>query len=781
MKFRTEKGNNIKKLFIMLILVESIIAVFLLVKFNGKKETVNFTKNNLTAYAGEFLKDGSYYIDERSGFSEDNCLSSGPMALKWGVYRVNVHFDSQDEQVLKVEDPTLGYHALLCNAVSMRQNTRTDHTGVTALLLQNTKDLEVNIFYNGKGAMRIDSLTMVHTNQEYGMLLCVFLLVFALVDGGIWISFSRKNGKMSLQTAQVFYFLTVMSILVCMPLFIDYFQLADDVTFHITRIEGLVQSWQIGQFPSRMQPNWLEGMGYPVSIMYGDVFLWFSALLHMIGFDLMVSYKAGVAVMNVATVWISYFCFKNIFHDRKIGVWGTFLYTFSLYRLYNVYMRGAVGEYTAMTFLPVVAWALYGLLSADIKKAKEKKYIWLLAAGFTGLLLSHVLSFEFAGLFTIFTLLIFWRRTIRKETLTGIIKAALLAIAANLWFLIPFLDYTLHMNMVVLTRIDLIQNKGLFPVQLLSLVQWAGTHAYMYQHGMQDVRPFGMGAGMLIGGGAFLYFWIIKGKKTRKIKEINLGKACFIMGTVAAVLCLDFFPWDAIASSSKALTKVTSSIQFPYRLLVIVTLCYTLDGCVLLKEFIFQKNRRKVRIFAGVLIVATMLQALFFMDDLMQIKGYSSLRNIEALGSETVSGCEYLPADTDYRNYLFNTVVCGKNVSYQNYTRNNLTVHVQCENTGKTESYIDPTLLCYLGYHITDDATGKEMQMCEGTNGVMRVLLPAGYDGSLTIRFTGMWYWHISDGISLIVWLGIVCYGIACFWNRRAGKHLKKQKNPALR
>lgn len=767
MKNWNKKSTRLKKILWILLLTEIILSVFLIIRYNGKQQVWNFDQSNLTANAGEFKEDGTYYIDASSGMAGDVCLTSGPLTLTKGVYRVQIHFDAEEEQALRVVDPTLGYHALLVNAVSMHDDERTNETGVTAILLKNTNDLEIQVYYTGEGALEVDSITLTHTNQEYGILLCFLILISALVDGAIWLATKKKENGISLQTCQVIYFLTIMSILVCLPLFIDYIQLADDVYFHITRIEGLVQAWKSGQFPARMQPNWLDGMGYPVSIMYGDVFLWFSAILHMLGFDIMQSYKAGVAFMNVFTVIVSYFSFKDIFKSRKIGLWGTFMYTFSLYRLYNVYMRGAVGEYTAMAFLPVVVWGLHGLLSADEKEAGKKKYRWILAAGFSGLLVSHVLSFEFACIFTILTLLIMWKRTFRKVTILGIIQAAILAIAANLWFLVPFLDYALHMKMLVFSNVVQIQERGLYLTQLLSIFQWAGANAYMIYNGMQDVRPFGMGISLMIICGTFLYIWFVKRNKVLLKEETALGKISLCFGILASVFCLSIFPWDAIGASSEALTKITSSIQFPYRFLVIVMISFCMAGCVLLKNFMAQKNKRAAKLFAFILVLTTTLQAAFLLDDIMQYKGYSQLRNAEALGSEMVSGSEYLLDGTESRMLYYNTVVCGDNVTYENYEKNYLTVHMTCENTGEEDSYIEPTLLYYMGYQAIDDATGESLEMEAGTNNVMRVILPAGYEGSITIQFTGMWYWKITDIFSLIIWVGIVFYWVTYYIRRK--------------
>lgn len=59
------------------------------------------------------------------------------------------------------------------------------------------------------------------------------------------------------------------------PFMMSYLPVATtghDLIFHLYRIEGIAQGLIEGQFPVRMQTVQAAGYGYPVSIMYGDIF-----------------------------------------------------------------------------------------------------------------------------------------------------------------------------------------------------------------------------------------------------------------------------------------------------------------------------------------------------------------------------------------------------------------------------------------------------------------------------------------------------------------------------
>ena len=101
--------------------------------------------------------------------------------------------------------------------------------------------------------------------------------------------------------------------------------------------------------------------------MYGDAFLYFPAILHLCGLSVTASYKVFVLLVNVFTASTAYYAFSRIFANKSIGVIASLLWTLSLYRLECIYLRAAVGEYSALSFLPLVALGIVYIFSKDIK------------------------------------------------------------------------------------------------------------------------------------------------------------------------------------------------------------------------------------------------------------------------------------------------------------------------------------------------------------------------------------------------------------------------------
>lgn len=79
---------------------------------------------------------------------------------------------------------------------------------------------------------------------------------------------------------------------------------------------------------------------------------------------------------------------------------------------------------------------------------------------------------------------------------------------------------------------------------------------------------------------------------------------------------------------------------------------------------------------------------------------------------------------------------------------------------GPGEYYIDLPMLLYKGYHAKDMTTGKKFPVTVGENGHVRAILPAGYQGTVKVWYSGMWYWCVAEGVSLLFWVAVTAYEI---------------------
>lgn len=263
------------------------------------------------------------------------------------------------------------------------------------------------------------------------------------------------------------------SFLISIPLFFPGMFDGGDTPFHFFRIEEIANQLVYGHFPVRMQGTWCSDYGYPVSIYYGDVFLYFPSALKLAGFSLTDSYKIFVFFMNMLTVVISYGSFSKIFNNKKIGLLLALIFVTSTYRLLALYVRGALGEFCAATFFPLITLAVYRIYTEDICDFRSySKNAVPLAVGMSLIFMTHILSTEMVCILLFFAAIFMFRKTFRKQTLAVYFIAIGISIFLSAGFLIPFFDYYKNVDVHIKNiPLELIQHKGVYLAQFFNFFQ----------------------------------------------------------------------------------------------------------------------------------------------------------------------------------------------------------------------------------------------------------------------------------------------------------------------
>lgn len=388
------------------------------------------------------------YIEKQTEVPE-NAIS-----LSYGSWEIELTYETENET----------------NCTSYMQTAHGEDYGDTVVLLKeaNEKKFDLMLYGNvtefyivsNEPTLNVHSITVRETNQWNRMMYTLLVLIVASIDLFLWQKQHKKWKNLSNEKKTVCLAVLFIGIVASIPLFTDYLISGVDMNFHLMRIEGLAEGLRNGDFPVRMQPLWINDYGYPVSIMYGDLLLYIPAAFRLAGFTLQTVYKLYIVGINILTAYTSYKCGKKVSGNYRIGIVMSLLYTLSGYRLTNAIYRAAVGELTAIAFIPLVFLGLWQLFQEDDKTKWYQSGV-LLVIGYTGILESHLLSFEMVILFSALYCLVngrnFWRR------LKMLFQTALFTIGVNLFFLVPMLDYMLTQDMQVLngSTVDM-QDYGLF-------------------------------------------------------------------------------------------------------------------------------------------------------------------------------------------------------------------------------------------------------------------------------------------------------------------------------
>ncbi len=687
------------------------------------------------------------------------------ISLKPGVYRVGLQYQTDTDYVgiCSVSDGTVTPGRLLTNGEHLYAGLGS--TGYQIWLLEETDNLQITVSYGGAGNLSVGNLTIVNTGQLWTI---IALLVLSLGIAGyvvfVAVAYHKLYG-ISISTVMTAVFLLLITALASWAQLRNAVLGGADLTYHLQRIEAVKDGLLTGQFPVRIAPEWLYQHGYADPVFYCNTFLLLPALLRLAGLTVTLSYNLFCIALNFATAWIAWFAFGRICKDSRIGLLCSALYTLSFMRIYKLAIVGAVGEGSALTFLPLIFYGMYRIFTEDPKDARYKT-AWLpVGLGYAGVIQCHVLTCEITAFVTLLLCLACIRRVFTKPVFTELCKGAGLAVGLSLWYLIPFLDYYLTQDMHIRhVSGRTIQERGLYPGQLL-VNSWSNDiEEWLIEKGLVNVEAGCVGVLLLAALVLFVCLWIagrLKGKGRNPIPKAMRQTAQFaaVMAALLVVMSLRIFPWDAIQESSALMASLVSSLQFPNRFLgwATVFLCMVFGFCMY-----YFRGRKGAYVIAGAVVVISVGSgSLFMMHHALQEQNSYVLHNEEGMGCGYISGAEYLVEGTKDSLLTFAGPVPGENVLVSHYEKTGLKAKILCENGGTEASYVDLPILLYKGYKAYGE-DGESLLVEDGFNHLMRVVLPAGYAGEISVQFESPWYWRVAEMITFLTLLGMLCYLLRC-------------------
>ena len=741
-----------QRIVVNVFIVAIIFTVFCVVRISLPKQVYN--------YSGEMIFESDGGIQ--------NAIVFDKIKLPMGVYKLKLEYqtDTNMQNLCMVEDGTVFFGGLLVNGETLYENLTS--TDITLWLFEGTESLQVQIKFCGEGSLKTGNLSVYETNCLWTMLLTVvwgIILVVLLIlayrhyDRTVGIAKEKKSIAFGL-------FLVVL--IASLPYMMGGTVAGADLTYHLQRIEGVKDGLLSGQFPVRLEPRWLFNHGYANAIFYCNTLLYLPAFFRLLGFPIVTCYSIYCIALNIATAYISYYCFSKIFKNRVIGLLCSALYTLSIFRIYEMVIPVAVGEVSAMTFMPLVFYGLYRVFTEDVK-LKSYKNCWIpITIGYAGLIQTHVLSCEVTAFLTLITCVVFIKRIFVKETFWELSKGALSALAISFWYLIPFLDYYINENMHIRHVSErTIQNRGLYISQLFC--HWCKLEDNENASEFVMENSHAMGVGLILGLGffVFLIMWV-RGRWRHEFsdKVVAMGKVSCIMGGMLMLMSLNVFPWDRIQGINSITASLISSLQFPSRFLgwgtvFLVSVC----GCLL---WYFGQVGKKCNYYIGIIciLLGVITSSMYLLDYVNRDEDFYQLYSYEGMGYGYISGGEYVVEGTEAGQLTFDVPNSSDNVNILKYDKEYLRMWVECTNISGEEGYIELPLLHYTGYRAYRISNGEELLTEKGNNNVVRVSIPCGFDDEIEVKFVSPVYWRISELITYVWWLVVITIIVKKQWKR---------------
>ncbi len=748
-----KKGYMDKKKVLLLIAVHLFICLWIGSAWDGKKIQVSYDGNQLEKQAGHYSPEfmgGGLYINETAGVVED-FASTPKINLKRGTYLVTIEYAAEAEgQIYGVSADRSGYR--IKTGLDQRKLKPEKNVEIFYVWLdREAKGYHVKFDYSGAGYLLIKNISIAQTNSYLWMRLAMGGTILILLD--VFCALKRKKifQKLTLQDKNVGIGLFVICFAASIPLMSYYLLAGHDLSFHLLRIEGIKDGLLSGQFPVRIQPGWFNGYGYAASIFYGDLFLYIPAVLRAVGFPLQTAYKVFILLVNAATCIGAYYCFYRVCNIKYAALIGSMLYTLAPYRLGNIYIRAAVGEFTAMTFFPFIAVGLYLVLKRQAEKKERKHGRGFIVIGFTGIIQSHVISCEMAAFFTILVCLIFVKRIWRDGRWKELLSGAGVTLLLNLWFLIPFMDYSLsgRFQVVQTGETAQIQTYAAFPSQLFDMFPNGTGSAYtVYERLQSNQVEMPLTVGFVLMGTTVLFLFYCMNVKGNE-EERRLGKFSILLAGLALWMSTIWFPWDLLADTGAVVSMLIRNLQYGWRMLSAAAILLALAACCLISMAV------KLKIWYGRMMVVLygvmgLLCGGWMISGVMQDGVWEIHRDRSEIDEGYVTALEYVPSGTSREGFLFTQPEPGENVAVSSYGNDRGDILAECRNlSGLEESSVTLPVLYYKGYRAFSD-NGQELKIMAGENNRIQVMLPAGFEGNVRVEFAEPILWRVGCLVSIL-------------------------------
>lgn len=759
---------------ILLLMVNIFVIVYLIVSF------ISF-RNNRYSHSwkneGYFATHGyydtnlsGYIIDESSNYQ--GIFTCGPYThIDKGIYNVTVFYETDtDLNTCVSRDDNLRYYynGLQSDTVVLPKGGTS--VSFKVRLNHDAEYFEVQTFYGGKGSLVIKEVVVEKSLQTITVKATTLLFLLFVLDMFVLCLYAKikkcdKTSRMVLMSL----FATI--VLASAPIFESGFEtILGDGRFHLLRIDGIADSLRKGIFPVKIQPNWINDYGYAVSVFYGDAFLYFPAVLRILGFSVEVAYKCFVFTLAVMSVLISYFSYKKIFSDRKIGLFACVLYSLSGTYLEMLHGTNAIGQYIAMIFFPLLLSGVLGIIRSDKECPKEKMSLSLqIIISATAIINAHVPSVKITIVVMLVVLLLFLKSFSKAKLLQFLIIAAVI-LALNSGYLVPFFDY--YMNEGVIAA-----NPEAY--QLNYIQRW-GTPLFSYIINLY--KPLCISGLQLIILPIFigvLFYYreeIVQNKKMEK--WICIGKRFVIVIVFLLLLCLDIFPWDILADILGKHAHIVNEMQFPIRWGYWSSALLCLLAGIIVKVFHEFFSKQKINFALIVCAVVYALSTQSYYNAMFPEKVDADERyhfyDTAVLPTDNLYGGQYLPEGTDWSQYVHNKVMASETVELVDYQKDGLQVEFTCINHAD-DGYIELPLTYYTGYKAIDAVTKEELKVAKGNNNVVSVQIPENYMGNVKVFFSAPMAWNISYVISFITAIGIVVVMIVNRKKERKNRIMEKQ------
>lgn len=538
----------------------------------------------------------------------------------------------------------------------------------------------------------------------------------------------------------------------------------NDGYLHLIKIMGVNEIIKQGQFPPIIDSGFCNG--YALNLFYNPLTTYVSLACGLIVNNFALGIKIMLIIMMVLAIIFMYIFLKSVSKKNGIAIAGAIFYVTNPYYLSNIFIRGAVGECAALTFIPLLFLGLYNLFNGD----KKKHYFITIAA--TGLILTHTITTLYAAIISLIYVLVNFKRLKEKDILIKILINVLFIIGLSLFFIYPLVLHRFSGEYVIFDS-DLMRTNG----ERVASGVISFKELFMEIPGQEVIFRLNIIQVVLFILSIFCYRFI--DKKDRKIYL-----SFIIFAILSVILCMTKNIW-------KFAPDILCNIQFPWRLLgfsgFFISTIAGINLFIILKKIF--KNKENGLIF--VIIPIALLSLLYAYS--LDYKDYTTKKDdnesIEFINNNINNivymniNREYMPSKTYIALYKNQERVKGDNVFIlegealiESENKNELIYDIKLSDI-KENTSIEVPFLYYKGYsaYIENEKNGrKEIDVKESDYGFLKIDIPNEYEnGMIKVEYKTPITYYIVYIISFVTLIGFIIYIVL---NTEKSKNYEKIK-----
>ena len=526
----------------------------------------------------------------------------------------------------------------------------------------------------------------------------------------------------------------------------------NDGYLHLIKIMGVNEIIKEGQFPPVINAGFCNG--YAINLFYNPLTTYISLICGLIVNNFALGIKIMLIIMMFLAIIFMYMFLKNVTKKTGVAIAGAIFYITNPYYLSNIFIRGAIGESAALTFLPLLFLGLYNLK----KKNRKKHYFITIAA--TGLILTHNITTLYAAIISGIYVLINFRKLKEKDVLIKILTNILFIIGMSLFFIYPLILHRFSGDYVIFDS-DLMRTNGArvasSVITFKELFTEIPSQSVIFRLNIIQVVLFVLSI--------FCYRFI--DKKDRKIYL-----SFIIFAILSVILCMTKNIW-------KIAPDILCNIQFPWRLLgfsgFFISTIAGINLFIILKKIF--KNKENGLIF--IIIPIALLSLLYAYS--LDYKDYTVKKDdnesIEFINNNINNivymniNREYMPSKT-YKALSQNPErVDGESIfiikgdaNIESANKNELVYNITLTDI-KENTSIEVPFLFYKGYnaYIENDKNGKrDIDVKESDYGFLKIDIPNEYEnGMIKVEYKTPTSYYIVYIISFMTLIGFIIYIIS--------------------